>query len=169
MTVAGLVLAAGAGTRFGATAKLAAPFRSPGAVGATTVIVAAVAANGFHGRGAAQRARWADTVGRFRYSGAILTCLVRLLERRRRTMQTWQIQTAKARFSELVKQAAEDGPQEITLHGKPVAVVLSREAFERLSGGGAPSLVEFMRRSPLHGLDELALERDRSPTREVEL
>ena len=40
-------------------------------------------------------------------------------------MQTWQIQTAKARFSELVKQAAEDGPQEITLHGKPVAVVLS--------------------------------------------
>ena len=128
-----------------------------------------VAANGFHGRGAAQRARWADTVGRFRYSGAILTCLVRLLERRRRTMQTWQIQTAKARFSELVKQAAEDGPQEITLHGKPVAVVLSREAFERLSGGGAPSLVEFMRRSPLHGLDELALERDRSPTREVEL
>ena len=84
-------------------------------------------------------------------------------------MQTWQIQTAKALFSELVKQAAEDGPQEITLHGKPVAVVLSREAFERLSGGGAPSLVEFMRRSPLHGLDELALERDRSPTREVEL
>ena len=65
-------------------------------------------------------------------------------------MQTWQIQTAKARFSELVKQAAEDGPQEITLHGKPVAVVLSRG-------------------SPLHGLDELALERDRSPTREVEL
>ena len=48
-------------------------------------------------------------------------------------MQTWQIQTAKARFSELVKQAAEDGPQEITLHGKPVAVVLSREAFERLN------------------------------------
>ena len=61
-------------------------------------------------------------------------------------MQTWQIQTAKARFSELVKQAAEDGPQEITLHGKPVAVVLSHEAFERLSGGGAPSLLEFMSR-----------------------
>ena len=40
-------------------------------------------------------------------------------------MQTWQIQTAKARFSELVKQAAEDGPQEITQHGKPVAVVVS--------------------------------------------
>ena len=128
-----------------------------------------VAANGFHGRGAAQRARWADTVGRFGYSGTILTCLVRLLKRRRRTMQTWQIQTAKARFSELVKQAAEDGPQEITLHGKPVAVVLSHEAFERLSGGGAPSLAEFMRRSPLHGLDELVLERDRSPAREVEL
>ena len=84
-------------------------------------------------------------------------------------MQTWQIQAAKARFSELVKQAAEDGPQEITLHGRPVAVVLSHEAFERLSEGGAPSLAEFMRRSPLHRLDELVLERDHSPTREVEL
>ncbi len=84
-------------------------------------------------------------------------------------MSGWQLQEAKARLSDLVKRAQQEGPQEITVHGKPVAVVLSREAFERLSGGGAPSLVEFMRRSPLHGLDELALERDRSPTREVEL
>ncbi|MFN8041566.1 MAG: NTP transferase domain-containing protein [Acidimicrobiales bacterium] len=44
MTVLGLVLAAGAGTRFGPTAKLAAPFRAAGAPGATTVIGAAVAA-----------------------------------------------------------------------------------------------------------------------------
>ena len=37
-----------------------------------------VAANGFHGRGAAQRARWAGTVGRLGYSGIILTFLVRI-------------------------------------------------------------------------------------------
>ena len=37
-----------------------------------------VAANGFHGRGAAKRARWADAVGRLGYSGIILTCLVRI-------------------------------------------------------------------------------------------
>ena len=38
-------------------------------------------------------------------------------------MQTWQMQAAKARFSELVKHAADSGPQEITLHGRSVAVV----------------------------------------------
>ncbi|KAB7565695.1 type II toxin-antitoxin system Phd/YefM family antitoxin, partial [Verminephrobacter sp. Larva24] len=63
-------------------------------------------------------------------------------------MQSWQMQNAKARFSELVKHAAQEGPQDITLHGKSVAVVLSRELFDRLSGN-EQSLVEFMRASPL--------------------
>jgi prevent-host-death family protein len=76
-------------------------------------------------------------------------------------MQTWQIQTAKARFSELVKQAAADGPQDITLHGRSVAVVLSRELFDRLSGN-AGSLVDFMQQSPLCGQDDLEFERDAS-------
>lgn len=83
-------------------------------------------------------------------------------------MDAWQLQEAKARLSELVKRAASQGPQEITLHGRPVAVVLSREDFERLTGN-ARSLVDFMRESPLHGLDELEFPRDRSPAREVAL
>lgn len=77
-------------------------------------------------------------------------------------MQTWQMQTAKARFSELVKLAAQEGPQDITLHGKSVAVVLSRELFDRLSGS-QQSLVDFMRASPLAGHDEINIERDRGP------
>lgn len=83
-------------------------------------------------------------------------------------MDAWQLQEAKARLSELVKRAASQGPQEITLHGRPVAVVLSREDFERLTGN-ARSLVDFMRESLLHGLDELEFPRDRSPAREVVL
>jgi hypothetical protein len=48
-------------------------------------------------------------------------------------------------------------------------VVLSRAAFARLSQRHA-SLVDFMQASPLAGLDdELEFERDRSPTRDVEL
>jgi len=43
-------------------------------------------------------------------------------------MQTWQMQEAKAKLSELVKRAEADGPQDITLHGRSVAVVLSRAA-----------------------------------------
>lgn len=83
-------------------------------------------------------------------------------------MQTWQLQTAKARFSELVKQAADDGPQEITVHGRSVAVVVSKELFDRLSGNEA-SLVDFMRRSPLYGSEDISFERDRSLTRELDL
>ncbi|MBL0422578.1 type II toxin-antitoxin system Phd/YefM family antitoxin [Ramlibacter sp. AW1] len=83
-------------------------------------------------------------------------------------MHTWQMQAAKARFSDLVQRARQEGPQEITVHGRPVAVVLSREMFDRLSGGDL-SLVDFMQRSPLHDLEDIELERDRSPGREIEL
>jgi prevent-host-death family protein len=82
-------------------------------------------------------------------------------------MKSWQLQKAKARISELVKRAQAD-PQEITMHGKPVAVLISRETFDRLSQRG-DSLVAFMQRSPLHGLDEPEFERDSSPTRPVKL
>ncbi len=83
-------------------------------------------------------------------------------------MQTWQLQNAKARFSELVKQASDQGPQEITVHGHPVAVVMSREMFDQLSGNRA-SLVDFMRQSPLYAQDDIVFERDTSLTREFEL
>jgi prevent-host-death family protein len=83
-------------------------------------------------------------------------------------MKSWQMQEAKARISELVKRAQAEGPQEITMHGKPVAVVISSETFDRLSHRG-DSLAAFMQRSPLHGLDELEFERDPSLTRDVNL
>ncbi|MBX3655501.1 MAG: type II toxin-antitoxin system Phd/YefM family antitoxin [Ramlibacter sp.] len=83
-------------------------------------------------------------------------------------MQSWQMQDAKARMAELIQRAGQIGPQEITVHGRPVAVVLSREAFDRLAGAGH-SLVEFMRASPLFGVEEIDLERDKSLTRETTL
>ena len=85
-------------------------------------------------------------------------------------MQTWQMQEAKARLSELVKRAEQNGPQGITLHSRSVAVVLSRTAFERLAGQQA-SLLVFMQASPLAALDddEWVFERDTSLTRPVSL
>ena len=82
-------------------------------------------------------------------------------------VKNWQIQDAKAKFSELIR-AAGNGPQHITHHGKPVAVVLSRDEFDRLSRAGQ-SLADFMQRSPLYDLDELTLPRDISNTRDVTL
>ena len=83
-------------------------------------------------------------------------------------MQTWQMQEAKARLSEVVKRAEREGPQGITLHGRSVAVMLSQEAFDRLAGSDE-SLVVFMRRSPLYGNGDVRLDRDRSAAREVAL
>lgn len=83
-------------------------------------------------------------------------------------MTTWQMQDAKARFSEVVKRSESEGPQDITVHGRSVAVVVSRETYERLSGT-RNSLVAFMRASPLYGLEEIKIERDKSRTREIKL
>ncbi len=83
-------------------------------------------------------------------------------------MHTWQIQEAKARLSTVLRSAEQDGPQEITHHGRSVAVLLSRADYDRLTGN-RQSLVEFMRRSPLYDQDDLVIERDVSLTREFEL
>jgi prevent-host-death family protein len=66
-----------------------------------------------------------------------------------------------------VKLAQSEGPQTITVHGKPAAVLVSRQEYEKLA---APKLrfVEFIRRSPLAGV-ELELKRGRSPPRKVKL
>ena len=85
-------------------------------------------------------------------------------------MTRWQLQDAKARFSEVVKKAASEGPQEITVHGEPTAIVLSVEAFKKLSrtDDEPGNMADFFLKSPLKGLD-LDLARDRSPARDVDL
>lgn len=80
-------------------------------------------------------------------------------------MQTWQLQSAKAHFSELIRQATRNGPQEISAHGRPTVVLISREMFDQLTGN-SENQVQFMRRSPLLEQDEPIFERDRSLPRE---
>jgi len=82
-------------------------------------------------------------------------------------LHRWQLQAAKARLSEVVKRAERDGPQEITVRGEPAVVVLSVADYRRITGA-KPSLIEFLRASPLHGI-ELDLERDMSAPRATEL
>jgi prevent-host-death family protein len=82
-------------------------------------------------------------------------------------MRRWQLQEAKAKLSELVKSSQSEGPQEISVRGEAAVIVLSKRDFERLRQR-KPSLVEFLRRSPLAGV-KLQLERDRKPARKVRL
>jgi prevent-host-death family protein len=44
----------------------------------------------------------------------------------------WLLQDAKARFSELVREAREHGAQHVTVHGHEAVVVVSAEEYERL-------------------------------------
>ncbi len=79
---------------------------------------------------------------------------------------TWQLQTAKQRFSELVELARNEGPQVVTKHGKDAVVIVSAEEFVRLRNE-QPSLVEFIRAAPDFG--ELELERADDHGRDVQL
>ncbi len=82
-------------------------------------------------------------------------------------MQTWQLQEAKAKFSELVRKAKVEGPQEVTVRGQEQVVVISKKDYDALLHP-KPGFLEFMSHSPLKGID-LDLERDQSPPREISL
>lgn len=55
-------------------------------------------------------------------------------------MKTWQVQEAKSRFSELLRASAEEGPQIVSHHGKPTAVVVPIAQWQRLQQQGAQGL-----------------------------
>src|SRR5271169_6940451 len=82
----------------------------------------------------------------------------------------WQVQTAKARFSEVFRLARTAGPQRITRQGKEGVVMISEEQYERLLAKShqPKSLVQFFRESPLVGV-ELDLQRDKDPGRDIDL
>ena len=82
-------------------------------------------------------------------------------------MRQWQLQEAKAKFSEVVKLANLEGPQQITMRGQPTAILISLHDFEKIKEK-KPSLVSLMRSSPLAGVN-LKLHRDRSAVRDLKL
>ena len=82
----------------------------------------------------------------------------------------WQLQTAKARFSEVFRLARTEGPQLITRQGKDAVVMMPVEQFDQLvlQSRQPKSLVRFFRESPLVGL-EMDFERDKDTGRDIKL
>ncbi len=72
--------------------------------------------------------------------------------------QTWQIQDAKNKLSEVISRALTQGPQLITKHGEKTVVVVSYAEYEKLRKSQG-KLSEFFQNSPLAALD---LRRDKS-------
>jgi prevent-host-death family protein len=81
--------------------------------------------------------------------------------------RTWQLQDAKNRLSEVVDEAARNGPQIITRRGVEAAVVVSAADWARLARRRS-SLIEVLRRAPrvAGGLD---VTRARDTGRDVDL
>jgi len=83
---------------------------------------------------------------------------------------SWQVQTAKARFSEVFRRARTKGPQRITRQGREGVVMVAEEIYDQLTAKSRQprSLVQFFRQSGLVG-SGLDLERSRDRDREIEL
>lgn len=104
---------------------------------------------------------------------AILTILVSMLKKTvedptgKGVDSNWQLQEAKARFSEVVRRSQKQ-PQWVTVHGSPSAVVVSAEYFERMQPHTGGDLIELMQMARLDGV-EFYSEGEPMPVRKVEL
>ena len=79
----------------------------------------------------------------------------------------WQLQEAKGNFSQLVKRAAGGDAQTVTVHGKPAAVVVSAEAYARLTqrkGKLSDALLQ-----PDLAIEDLDISRSTDTGRDIEL
>lgn len=56
----------------------------------------------------------------------------------------WQVQDAKARFSELLDTALREGPQVVTRRGVEAAVLVPIEEWKRLQKTARPTLKELL-------------------------
>jgi antitoxin Phd len=59
-------------------------------------------------------------------------------------MRTWQVQDAKARFSELLDASLKEGPQVVTRRGVAAAVLVPIEQWRRLQRAARPTLKELL-------------------------
>lgn len=88
---------------------------------------------------------------------------------RRKPTGRWPLQDAKARFSELVRRAQQEGPQHVSVHGRDSVVVLSEDEFQKLKGERSGRLlVELLATSPLKDV-EIEHPNVRGPVRDVDL
>jgi len=81
--------------------------------------------------------------------------------------QTWQLQEAKNKFSNLVKRAQHEGPQVVTKQGREAVVILSVDDYKKLTKPKT-NLYKFIQKSPFGGLD-LSISRDKKASRDISI
>jgi prevent-host-death family protein len=81
-------------------------------------------------------------------------------------MQTWQLQEAKSRFSEVVDLTLKEGPQLVTRRGEEAVVILAASDYRRLTGD-VPLLMDCLLHAPRG--DALVIDRSAERVRAVDL
>lgn len=76
------------------------------------------------------------------------------------SMATWQVQDAKARFSELLDATIKKGPQIVTRRGIETAILVPIEEWNRLQRAARPSLKALLL-APEARFEDLIPERHR--------
>ncbi|MDB4617307.1 type II toxin-antitoxin system Phd/YefM family antitoxin [Verrucomicrobiales bacterium] len=70
--------------------------------------------------------------------------------------KVWQLQEAKAKFSQVVDSALTSGPQLVTKHGKPAVVVISEKEFRQIEENPPKkrrkTIIELMSECPSPGI-----------------
>lgn len=79
----------------------------------------------------------------------------------------WQIQEAKAKLSQLIEDTKKKGYQIITKNGEPIAVMLSKEEFDRVTKP-TTSFLEFFKKAP-HPEVELDIQRAQDLPRDLDI
>ena len=59
-------------------------------------------------------------------------------------MKTWQVQDAKARFSEFLNASLKEGPQIVTRRGVETAILVPIEQWRRMEKTTKPSLKDLL-------------------------
>ncbi len=59
-------------------------------------------------------------------------------------MRRWQVQEAKARFSEFLETSLKEGPQVVTRRGVEAAVLVPVEEWRRLQTAARPTLKQLL-------------------------
>lgn len=59
-------------------------------------------------------------------------------------LNSWPVQDAKARFSEMLETTIKQGPQLVTKHGRAAAVLVPVQQWEAMQAGARPSLKQWL-------------------------
>ena len=80
-------------------------------------------------------------------------------------MQTWQLQDAKSKFSQLVDLAMKGEPQVVTKRGVEAVAIISVDALNKLKKNkNSLGLISVLKNGPKHDIE---LTRSDEPTRDI--